>query len=211
MQWTNAIKTEIGYMRHCHGEELDFCEFFEAETAEVGASVATAMAQLLRDSSIQHRLKEFAVMIIRRSRAPAEVVVYACGLVNRINYQVRGSLNSHNIKRYFFSALMVSYDLVCQESPTLESWVIISKNKFTVQQILLFQQAFLSIISWNLLIERATFVFAVKHLMNSLARVRNPATEAVSRVAGTIMNSRFASACQSADISDCSSDTEASS
>ncbi|EFO64930.1 Hypothetical protein GLP15_808 [Giardia lamblia P15] len=195
-------------MRHWDGEELEFREFFEAETVEVGASVATAMAQLLRDSSVQHRLKEFAVMIIRRSQAPAEVVVYACGLVNRINYQVRGSLNSRNIKRYLFSAIMISYDLVCRESPTLESWVIISKNKFNLQQVLLLQQAFLSIISWNLLIERATFTFAVEHLMNSLTRVRNPTTDSAVRVAGTIMNSRFASACQSANISDYSSETE---
>lgn len=197
-------------MEHWYEEHLESREFFEAETSEVGASVASAMAQLLRDSSVQHKLKDFAVMIIRRSRAPAEVVVYACGLVNRINYQVRGSLNSRNIKRYFFSAIMISYDLICQESPTMESWVIITKNKFNLQQVLLLQQAFLSIISWNLLIERATFIFAVEHLMNSLIRVRNPTTEAVSRVAGTIMNSRFASACQSANISDYSSDTETS-
>lgn len=197
-------------MDHWYEEQLESREFFAADISEMGASVAFAMAQLLRDSSVQHKLKDFAIMIIRRSRAPAEVVVYACGLVNRINYQVRGSLNSRNIKRYFFSAIMVSYDLICQESPTMESWVIIAKNKFNLQQILLLQQAFLSIISWNLLIERTTFLFAVEHLMNSLARLRNPTTESVSRVAGTIMNSRFASACQSANISDYSSDTETS-
>lgn len=112
-------------------------------------AVAKYLSTLVKDKRIQDKLAKFFVVIFRRLKVDPHVVAYALCLLTRIQYNKTNSLSSQNVKRYFFTAMLLAYNMLTDTPYDLPSWSIIVEESYSVDEIQLMETTYLDIIQWN--------------------------------------------------------------
>lgn len=119
--------------------------------------VTKYLSSLMGQRGGDKELLEYVYWLMKRSECCKNCVTYACCLLRRMPQTERDTINPHNIRRLFLTALMLSHDFLYDEFYSIESWKIIASNLFCADELINLKNAMLHILEFNVLVSSREF------------------------------------------------------
>lgn len=112
-------------------------------------ATATFLARLVNVQVMAPKLTNFLVVVYRRLKIDPHIVAYALCLLLTVRATREGSLSSQNVKRYFFTSLLVAHNMLTDTPYDLPSWSLIVEESYSVDEIALMEITYLGLINWQ--------------------------------------------------------------